>query len=658
MGQRDRQHRWLIASLLLALTLLATGAPAALPSVKPAAQASPDARTVLTSQQLLAGAELAGPQDERAFRRPAGAAPASHTFEGHLTLTAQASRGHYLALRGNASTAQRRLPPFDHALVQRGSHLIPAERGMIVTGDPTWQLILEPGRVWTEPSDQGYSRASLPFALVEVNQMCTHNGVLTFLFDASSVSHVWYQITQETCLVRHGDFWGMLNGRYRPEPVPGAAAIRRDHAKEVAGKVPTVPLSRLAIDHPGVDLTQLARGVDRQHITSFGVIYDGVSYLAPCRTRFGNSAYCRQMRTPSYSTAKSAFAAVALMRLAQKYGAGVMDQKIAAWVEEAAASPGDWSDVTFLNALDMATGHYHRPEPFDDENTRLGPFFAARSYAAKIRAAFDAPRRAAPGTTWVYRSSDHFILTRAMQAFLRDREGPDADLFELVVREVYQPLGIGPGFYSILRTSNGGWHGDAFGFSGLFFTADDIAKLTVFLNVDRGRIGMRQVLHRATLDAALQRDPGDRGLDTGTVAGFYQHGFFGPRLTPPGEPAERGFWSPYMAGFGGIVFALLPNGATYHYTSDNNEFIFHPSAIEAMAHLPPAGGGGGGAGGGGGGQPGCVLPVGHPHYCRDCGPCAAGEGDCDRDTDCLSGLSCIENIGADFGYHPKIDVCQ
>ena len=656
-GDPKDRHRWSTVRMVLGVMLLAAELSATPPVPKPSVWSPSTAREILTASQLLGGIELARPQNDRAFARPAGAAAAAHRFEGRLVLTGQARRSQYRAIRGVTSAAQRRLPAFDHAFVQRGSHLIPTQRG-VITGDATWNVILGTGRVWQEPTDRGFSRASLPFALMTVNQMCTHNGVLTFLFDATSVSSVWYQITQETCLFRHGDFWGMLDARYHPGPVTGAANLRQAHAREVTEQGPRAPLGQLAIDAPGFDLGALGSGVTRQHITSYGVVYGGVSYLAPCRTRFGNYAYCHQMRTPSYSVAKSAFAGVALMRLAQKYGASVLNEKIAAWVVEAATSPGDWSDVTFENALGMATGHYHRSESFSDENNRLGPFFSARTRAQKLAAAFDAPRRAAPGSTWVYRSSDHFILTRAMESFLRDREGPNADLFELLVRDVYTPLGMGPGFHSILRTADGGWRGTPFGFSGLFFTADDIGKLATFLQTDRGRIGRRQVLHRPTLDAAMQRVPDRRGLPVGAPATFYQHGFWGARFLPPGESAERAFWVPYMAGFGGIMIAMLPNGATYHYASDNNELVFARAAIEAMARLPLITPEDGSGDGDGGGDPtDCPLPAGHPHYCRDCGPCGDSEGDCDRDTDCLPGLSCTDNIGASFGFHPGIDVC-
>ena len=53
----------------------------------------------------------------------------------------------------------------------------------------------------------------------------------------------------------------------------------------------------------------------------------------------------------------------------------------------------------------------------------------------------------------------------------------------------------------------------------------------------------------------------------------------------------------------------------------------------------------------------CALPAGHPRFCTDCGTCGFGEGDCDRDSDCAAGLVCTDNIGADFGFNPGIDVC-
>ena len=45
-------------------------------------------------------------------------------------------------------------------------------------------------------------------------------------------------------------------------------------------------------------------------------------------------------------------------------------------------------------------------------------------------------------------------------------------------------------------------------------------------------------------------------------------------------------------------------------------------------------------------------------YCRDYGPCAAGEGDCDSDSECQSGTTCVNNVGATYGYGSGVDVCE
>ncbi|MBR9682472.1 MAG: hypothetical protein GOV02_02250 [Candidatus Aenigmarchaeota archaeon] len=43
----------------------------------------------------------------------------------------------------------------------------------------------------------------------------------------------------------------------------------------------------------------------------------------------------------------------------------------------------------------------------------------------------------------------------------------------------------------------------------------------------------------------------------------------------------------------------------------------------------------------------CPHPVGHLDYCRDCGPCGEGVGDCDNDKQCETNLTCIQVTGTD-----------
>jgi len=54
----------------------------------------------------------------------------------------------------------------------------------------------------------------------------------------------------------------------------------------------------------------------------------------------------------------------------------------------------------------------------------------------------------------------------------------------------------------------------------------------------------------------------------------------------------------------------------------------------------------------------CPVPEGDPVFCDVCGPCAEGEGDCDEHSDCRSGLLCVANVGADYGFPADVDVCS
>ena len=54
----------------------------------------------------------------------------------------------------------------------------------------------------------------------------------------------------------------------------------------------------------------------------------------------------------------------------------------------------------------------------------------------------------------------------------------------------------------------------------------------------------------------------------------------------------------------------------------------------------------------------CSLPFGDAEYCSQCGPCGAGEGDCDGDAECGTGMVCADNVGANYGLPGNYDVCE
>ena len=59
----------------------------------------------------------------------------------------------------------------------------------------------------------------------------------------------------------------------------------------------------------------------------------------------------------------------------------------------------------------------------------------------------------------------------------------------------------------------------------------------------------------------------------------------------------------------------------------------------------------------------CLSPLddlmnGHPDHCTAASPCAAGHGDCDGDSQCVAGTTCVNDVGANYGFAANIDVCE
>lgn len=593
-------------------TLLGTTAVLAPAALSVPAWAAPRARqpaerTVLTADELRDG-DATAPVDDSAFAMPKGAARPHHTFSGTLTLAAEDASGGWTVLKDTAgltsqasyAAALRSLPRMDLTFVQTGSHLVPVTQGLQYTGHTAWNAIVGPGRIWHEDGDAGADRAAFPFALCYRHSNDTFNGVMTFLFDGACVSDVRFQITQEISVWLSFDRWGRRAARYNEKPVADAARIRAAHLAEVARRIPERPLAALADTYPdaGIDTSHFGRGVTESALSLLGVYYDGVNYVAETKTRYGVYAFPESLRLASYSLAKTSFANLARLRLAQKYGEDVGKLRIKDYVPEAAASQGDWSAVTIDHALDMATGNYTSAGYETDENGPLmDQFIGAEPEAAKTRLAFDWPHSAEPGTYWNYRTSDTYIATLALTAYLKSKEGGDADLWEFMDREVYRPAGLSAGFRAQCMRTDNSPSGQPIGGYGLFFTRDDAAKISRFLNVDLGRADGRQLLHRASLCAALQRDPDDRGLPCAssglshlhynqcTWAAHYQAS--NPAFAQYGYPDGTDFWVPSMSGVSGNEIVMLPNGATYYYFSDAFQYVYGWPVYE-LHKLPAA----------------------------------------------------------------------
>ncbi|KZE91549.1 hypothetical protein [Microbacterium sp. TNHR37B] len=565
-------------------------------------------RSVVTRAQLQSTTNPGGVVDSTAgFGVPAGAAAPSHSFQGTLRINnvntaattgfakVYAPAGGYDYF-GTASTWYRYLPyntvigsnyALQQKFVQNGSHLIPTVRGLQVISSLNYNILWSPGRAWDESGDViggvQYTRAAIPFTLVFKEANCSFSGLLTFLFTDTAMTRVRYQVSSETCAYYKGNLWGNLTGTYTASTVSGAEALRNAYAAEVASRMPTKPISSLAADYPaaGIDTSAFTSGITAAHITSYGFVYNGTNYVSGCVTRRSNSAtdatglhpYCEQVILPSYSTAKSAFMGTALMRLAQKYGIGVRSELVKDWVPEL-ASDATWSTVTFGQLVDMATGHYTSDGyEVDEAGTTMASFFALSNStrAAKMSAATSFPSKVAPGTKWVYHTSDSFLLSAAMNAYLKSKEGASADIWNMTYGEVLAPIGVSPDSAASARTTDAGktpWGG-----YGLFWSRDGLARVGEFFAGGDGSHGGVQLLSASMVDDALQRDPSDPGLPTADQPFLYNEGFWARPFTSADDAAyTTPFSVPFMSGYGGITVALMPNCSAFYMVNDAQEY--------------------------------------------------------------------------------------
>ena len=559
---------------------------------------------MLTYSDLFSDANPTVPVDDMSgFALPSGAAAPTDALEGTLTLNNTATNGSFSIVSDpdgySKDTPFTHLAPFGFQFVQSEKELIPAQQGLIITGG-SWNYIVGPGAAWTESSDHGYTRASFPFALVERNQNCVHNGEMTFLFSNSlkpNISNVRYQVTQETCLYYKVNIWGQTTATYAPGAVDNAASIGSAATSEAASRLPTKPMSALATDFPGVSVAAFTQAfASPQDITAYGLMANGTNYVSDCQTRYGDYAFCSEMRLPSYSLAKSSFVAVALMRLGQLYSSGAYSLPVKNYVPEY-TDGGLWTNVTFDQTSNMATGNYISAAYMSDENSDAeGEFLVAEPFATRIANAFTPfPNHVTPGTTWVYQSHAAFILTVGMDAYLQTQQGSSADIFNVVRDDVYVPLKVSQGGLTTLRTDDSDT-GIPFGSHGLFFTQDDIAKIGNFLNSGSGAINGTQVLDSVRLQGSLLRtsSPATLGLqvpDTGsvTVANTFRYNdeFWAKHMTPAEFPQYScDFWVAYMSGYGGNTVLLMPNGLVYYVFSDGNEFEWYDAVDQANKIKP------------------------------------------------------------------------
>jgi CubicO group peptidase (beta-lactamase class C family) len=498
---------------------------------------------------------------------PIGSAtPPAHPLSGEIHFSETAMDTNHSDSNWLGS-GMRFFPGFSVSVISYGEHLIPLDREIILSGNEQnsfWNIIVSPGRVWQESGDNGYSRASFPFTFTDNYIGQARNGLATFVYNSSGISDVAIQITQETSPVdgyEIANFRGMIPARYSPSYFEDADGIILDFAKELASRPPVRPWNELPL---GGFTGDFFRGAMLpQEVSMAALLLDGQLYIQPAPTRSGPYPYPLEMRHGVFSVTKSLAMGLSMFFAAERYGEDMFEESIVDYVPALADHPG-WQGVTFEDVFCMATGTQG-----SDSGDNIGPFIYARTSEEKIAAISVLPDAApAPGTTFNYASTNTFVLSYALNRYIKAKEGPDSDFWSMVKKNVLRPLGI-PHLPLARTIERDGELGTPVMGWGSYPTVIEAAKIGQLLH-NEGKLGEKRVLNEWRVKEALYRTF-RAGYDAGSAYGLpqeYLHSMWINNIALSIGVATV----PSMNGHGGNFVVILPSGVIAIRFSDSNHY--------------------------------------------------------------------------------------
>lgn len=541
---------------------------------------------LLPARDFASGRALPSPVANAAFAPGAGAQPAP-AFSGVLAIRATSLRTEPILrqpLLGGRDV--RVFPGVRLEFFTLGDVLVPVQRGVMVretdpgTTPSYWRVIPELGRVWREPEDGGWSRAAFPVTLVNDTENHAHQGLATFLYRRGEVSGVRLQFIQQSgpyLIKQYFVAWGFAPAALAPGDA-GLLEERRTEARaEIADRLPTRPWADLLRTAPPDALAQFGGPLYPQWRVAVALVRDGTLYYQEPLTAYGPYPYPLGMRFGVRSITKGVFAPLALLHLAEVYGPWVLALKVGDYVPDLDPK---WRRVRFLDAANMATGFggtgslkTHPNDPFDGYlGGDYDAWYTAPSHAEKIRQ-IDATLRPypwEPGTVMRYRDQDYYLLGAALDAFLKSVRGPQADLGEMLQREIFTPIGIHHA--PAVRTREaGGRDGIIWCNAGYYPTLDDLAKIALLYEARGAHAGV-QILARDLTDQLLAA----RGAIVKNADASV-----GPVAGPLPDSREDGLYEM------GLHFLRYASGGTVRYLpslygSGDNEVILFPNGMVSI----------------------------------------------------------------------------
>jgi hypothetical protein len=455
--------------------------------------------------------------------------------------------------------------------------LVPVQRGIIrkPVKDRTesfWEIIVGPGKVWKEGSKKkykykkdkkcnagewkGWNKAAFPFSLAQSQEGEALIGLAFFYYKGNKVSKLHFQVSNDTAggfIFWDVDFnmtaWGKADMAYTPGTIKNERALKRAYRKEVFNRLPMKPLSKL-----GEAVSGIGGDVNRDNVLTIAMVVDDVIYHSPIDTPFGEYPYPRDMRVGVWSASKSLIPGMAALRLAQKYGTDFLDTKVVDYFDSSEfdyISPEAqtrWEMVTINHALHMTTGMgpagYDPNWAWDSTNTYLWSY--SYDLADQIRYYFNQgpnPFVSGPGEAFYYMDQDMWIAALAMERFLQEKEGPNATILNMLIEEVYKPIGVDH-FATGSSYTETGEVGFPYSAWGVLPTIDYLAKAgKLIANKGKAEDGTQILSKKLIKDFFKNPD--------------YQLAYW--KTTYTNEKGKE-FYIPTMSGAGGNYVFSMPNG--------------------------------------------------------------------------------------------------
>lgn len=496
---------------------------------------------------------------------------ARHAFSGTIMLVGAEMRTdpEELDPRRVMGRDTKLFPDVSPGFVAEGRDLVPWNRNLVVSGTRTdagsyWDLLVGPGTVWSEPGE-AWSRAAFPLQFASSVENETYNGVATFAFNDREVSGVRFQtVTQGRpyFLVQRRLMWGQLAAEYTPGPAP--AEVIEAFAAEKAGRLPLRPISDLRPQVGDAVFDAMHGEMNVENVVTAAFLVRDTLYAADCPTPFGELPFCREQRFGIWSVTKSTGNTVAALRLAQRYGREVLEERVADYLNVTAEHDG-WDDVRFRDVLNMATGVGEGSTRTEPNSTGDGyligydDWYTAISRDARIRQVFRASNHPwGPGEVVRYRDQDAFLIGAAMDAYLKHRAGPGADLWEMLEDEVYRPIGVPHAPTNRLVEADGSLTLPQMS-QGAYPTVDDLAKIARLLQ--NGGVHEGEPLLHPELTAEVMYRTDVRGLTFGPPVEIGQPSYY-LAIWHQNYVGEGGCVVDLtrMSGWGGHRVVLFPNG--------------------------------------------------------------------------------------------------